>query len=227
MNLEQKPAEVSTLWSDPKEPTLAVRLSSPMTRGGRWVGTFILAALFGGLTYVFYAFPPPEEIAKIIWVAATGVFGLLAVLLIWSALMQTFALIVPETIFEVEKQIVQPGETIQFCVKQLGPVHLNSLRANLIGLQRTERKHRDPRKPGTDRAPDSMHYHENILDSDGAWLYPGQTQQWISQLTIPEDAIESGKAGSRVTKWSIEVWGRAFFFVGFMRSFTIQVGHSE
>jgi hypothetical protein len=43
--------EVTTIWDDPNKPTFVVRLSSPMTRRGRLVGTYLLAALFSSITY--------------------------------------------------------------------------------------------------------------------------------------------------------------------------------
>jgi hypothetical protein len=139
--------EFTTSWDDPNELTLAVRLLSPMTRSGRLVGTYVLGAVFSALTYVTVVFENPEGIPRFMWIGVIGVFGLLAALLVWSALMQTLSLTVPETILEVAKEVVEPGETIRVCVKQPGPVHLVSLRANLVGLQRTEREHRDMGNP--------------------------------------------------------------------------------
>ncbi len=219
--------EVATLWNDPNELTLAVRLSSPVTRQGRLVGTCLLGALFSAITYVLISLETPEQIPRVAWMGVIGVFGLLAVLLVWSALMQTLSLTVPETILEVEKATVEPGETIRVCVKQPGPVRLASLRANLVGQQRTEHEHRDMGKHHTVRSPNSMLLHENFLDADGGWVHSGQTRQWIAELTIPEDAVDSGKDSSQVTEWKIEVWGRANLLVGFMYPYFIKVSHAK
>jgi hypothetical protein len=219
--------EFTTSWDDPNELTLAVRLLSPMTRSGRLVGTYVLGAVFSALTYVTVVFENPEGIPRFMWIGVIGVFGLLAALLVWSALMQTLSLTVPETILEVEKEIVEPGETIRVCVKQPGPVHLVSLRANLIGQQRTEHEHRDMGKHHTVRSPNSMLLHENFLDADGCWLHRGQTRQWITELTIPENAADSGKDSSQVTEWKIEVWGRANLLVRFMFPYFIKVRRAK
>ena len=159
--------QVTTIWDDPNEPTLDVRLSSPMTRRGRLVGTYLLGVLFSAITYVLVVIGSPEDIPRFAWIGAIGVFGLLAALLVWSALMQTLSLTIPEMILEVEKEIVEPGETIRVCVKQPGPVYLTSLRANLIGQQRMEHEHRDIGKHHTVRSPNRMLLHENFLDVDG------------------------------------------------------------
>ena len=219
--------QITTIWGDPNEPTLDVRLSSPMTRRGRLVGTYLLGVLFSAITYVLVVFGTPEDIPRFAWMGAIGVFGLLAALLVWSALMRTLSLTIPETILGVEKKIVEPGETIRVCVKQPGPVHLTSLRANLIGQKRTEHEHREVGKHHTVRSPNSMLLHENFLDADGGWLHRGQTRQWIAELTIPEDAGDSGKDRSQVTEWKIEVWGRANLLVGFMYPYFIKVRRAK
>ena len=170
-----------------------------MTRGGRVVGTFLLGSLFSSITYVLVSVENPEEIPGFAWMAVIGVFGLLATLLVWSALMQTLALTLPQTILEVEKEVVEPGETIRVCVKQPGPVLLISLRVNLVGQQRTEQEHRDPEKYHTVRSPDRMLIHENVLDARGGWIRRGQTRQWMTALTVPEGADDSGRNRSQVT----------------------------
>ena len=72
------------------------------TRRGRLVGTYLLGALFSAITYVLVLFETPEDIPRFAWIGVIGIFGLLAALLVWSALMQTLSLTVPEMILEVE-----------------------------------------------------------------------------------------------------------------------------
>ena len=117
---------------------------------------------------------------------------------------------------------------MRFCVKQPGPIFLKSIRANLICIQRRERKlHTQKVGRSHSRDPERILSQHNILDTDGGWLFPGQTRQWIALLTIPQDAQDSGKADSQVTQWRIEVWGRTHMFVGFMRQYTLKVRQAD
>lgn len=221
--------ETAVVSSDEDQPTLPVRLESPQTSGGRLAGTWFFGLLLACITYgcVVLGQNHPEMFYAVI--AAAVVIGLLAALLVWSAIQQTLAfLLIPATTVEVEFESVAPGTTMRFCVKQPGPIFLKSIRANLICIQRRERKlHTQKVGRSHSRDPKRILSQHNILDTDGGWLFPGQTRQWIALLNIPQDAQDSGKADSQVTQWRIEVWGRTHMFVGFMRQYTLKVRQAD
>ncbi len=220
--------EVSELTTDPEVPTLAVRLQSPMSRGGQLGGSLALG-LFMGLVVVglIWGASKEEDFGWALLVAA-AVIGLLPVLLLWSAFRQAIALVVPTTIVEVSEEPLRPGQTVQFCIKQPGPLTLSSLRANLIGLQRTERKIHRPDEIGNVSTPDKMLLHENILDDRSGRIRAGQTRQWIISFTVPGSLEPTSNQKSRTTAWKIEVWGRASFgLIGFMHQFPVKVSLPE
>ncbi|TWU09158.1 hypothetical protein CA54_43980 [Symmachiella macrocystis] len=221
--------ETAIVSSSDDQPTLPVRLESPQSSGGRLAGTWIFGLLLTSITYgcVVLGQNNPEMYYAV--VAAAVVIGLLAALLVWSAVQQTLVfLLIPATTVEVEFESIAPGATMRFCVKQPGPIYLKSIRANLICIQHRERKlHTQKEGRSHSRDPERILYQQNILDSDGGWLFPGQTRQWIAPLTIPQDAPDSGKADSQVTQCHIEIWGRTHMLVGFMRQYTLKVRQAE
>ncbi len=231
MSSAQSDVEITDLWSEGRQPTLKVRLQSTMSRGGRLAGAWIFGLILCGVTYAISRALMGGEGLDVVSYAVLGfaavVMGLLSLLLLWSAIHQTLAFAIPTTIIEVEREPIEPGASIMICVKQPGPTYLTSLRANLVCMQRKEKKVRHAGQTRHSRSPESMLHHENILDADGGWLFPSQIRQWTTQLAIPADAVESGKADSLVTRWHIEVWGRAQGFIGFMHSFDLQVRRSS
>ena len=218
--------QVTELTTDPTELTLDVNLEPRMARGNRIASTWLLGLLLAAITGVLAWVLTLEngwEIRLGMAVAAV-IIGLLAALLLWSGLQQTLALSIPHTIVEIERQPVTAGETIRLCVKQPGPVRLRSLRANLVGLQRTEQKRAFADGARQTRSPDSMLCHQNLLDAGGGRIPAGQCRQWITTFEVPGEAPASGKEKAVVTNWTIEVWGKACFgMIGFHYQFPIKL----
>jgi hypothetical protein len=211
------------------KPELPVKLETAITRGGRLVGTWLLGIFMSAGTATLILFVVREwneqRWTAIGLAAAAAVLGLLALLLLWSALQQSLSSTIAVTSVEVSKQPVAPGDTVTLCVHQPGPVYLNSLRANLVGIRRIERQTVAP--DGTvrhERSPDKMTIHENILDAGGGRVPRGMCRQWMTTFVVPGNADDSGKEDSIVSEWTIEVWGKACFgLVGFLYQFPIKV----
>ncbi len=211
------------------KPELPVKLETAITSGGRLVATWLLGIFMSSVTAALILFVVREwneqRWTAIGLAAAAAVFGLLALLLLWSALQQSLSSTISVTSVEVSKQPVAPGDTVTLCVHQPGPVHLNSLRANLVGIQRIEQKTAGPDgKLRHERLPDKMTLHENILDAGGGRVRRGMCRQWMTTFVVPGNADDSGKEDSIVSNWTIEVWGKACFgLVGFLYQFPIKV----
>ena len=221
--------ETSIATSDAGQQVFDVRLDESTSSRSRLVGTWIFGLLLGGVAYGCIVLGQHNPEMYYSCIAAAVVIGLLAALLLWSAIQQTLSiLLIPATVVEVERETIGPGDSMRFCVKQPGPIFLKSLRANLVCSQRRERKtYSATRGRHHARDPERLVHHENLIDTDGGWLFPGQTRQWIASLMIPEHSPESGKDNSIVTVWRIEVWGRTHVFLGFMRQFTLGVRRND
>ena len=220
---------VTDISTDPTEPTLPVQLEMPMTTGSRTIKTWLLGVFMSAITGAI-VWGTVSEWDGSVWSAigaatVVAIFGLLAGLLLWSALRQSLALTVPVTIVEVSKQPVAPGDLVTLCVKQPGPVNLRSLRANLVGTQRTERRIEYTGETARhDRGPVKMTFHENILDAGAGRIDHGLSRQWTTKFPIPGEASESGKESSVISVWTIEVWGKTCFgLIGFYYPYPIKV----
>lgn len=212
-------------------PTLAVRLSPRQARGERLVGTCLIAvfliAVVAVVAYAYYQLPDSENDSRLVaiaWLAPLGIVALLAILLLWSAIRQGLALTVPMTIVEVDKQPISPGDSLVICVKQPGPLHLKSLRLNLIGSQQNVQRDDRPGEIEQRRAPSKSVLQANILDAGRAWIRGSGYRQWTCSFEVPGDVTPSGRVDSVTTSWTLELWGVGNFgLIGFFYQFPIKV----
>lgn len=226
--MEIQPEDIE---GDPTQPTLSVPLEPSQPRGNRIVGTCLLTVFMGGATaalvYAYYRTPIPDFDARLVaaaWIVPIGIFGLLAVLLFWSALRQILAVSVPMTLVEIDRHPVMPGDSVVVCVKQPGAARLKSIRVNVLGTQRTEQWDTTPGRTRLLRSTTNSFFQKNILDADGGWIRSGTYRQWLCPLEIPGDANPSGKSETVITSWTIELWGVGDLgLVGFFYQFPLKV----
>jgi hypothetical protein len=167
-------------------------LQRSSSRGAQIVRTFALALILGaiGAGALFFV---REVLAYIIG----GVFSLVALLLLYSAIHQLFAMRTPQTIVETDAKTLKRGKRVQFRFQQPGDGSFESLRANLVGEEiwftwYRGKKRRHVLQLGT----------FNLYDS-GSFEAP--FDQTVT-VTIPD--LPRASDPKHKTEWRLEVWGK-------------------
>ncbi len=142
------------------------------------------------------------------------VFGGLGLLFLWIAAASGLASHVPETIVEVERSTVAPGESVKMLVLQPGPLRLRSLRVRLTCREET------PEERGS---PSVTVLHDEVVAEIGAGV-AGRTAplEHSAVLRIPADA-EPSAAGPPTVRWRLEVWGVPLVWPRFTITYPIMV----
>lgn len=159
------------------------------------------------------------EEGSVLAAIVVGAFGLVGLLLLYVSIHQAFAARIPETIVEIERVSLQPGDKVQVCIRQPGPVSLHSLRANLTCEESVRRVGSKGRISHSSR----LIYQQNFLDIQDAMISAGDTLEQMVILEIPIDAKPSSDRGATKINWRIEVWGKVEDWPGFMHPFSIRV----
>src|SRR5438045_9378691 len=108
---------------------LAYALQRSSSRTPQIAGTFIVAAILGGIVAVIFT----KGDRSLPFAIFGGVFALASLLTLYSAIRQIFALRTPQTVIEVDREAFTRGEEMQILVRQPGPATIESLRGNLAG----------------------------------------------------------------------------------------------
>jgi hypothetical protein len=142
------------------------------------------------------------------------VFGGLGLLFLWIAAASALASHVPETILEVNRSTLAPGEEAEIILLQPGPLRLRSLRVRLVGREET------PAKTGS---PDVTALHDELVTEIGpATVGREAPLEHAARFRVPGDARASA-AGPPTVRWRLEVWGTPLVWPRFMLTFPIMV----
>ena len=201
-------------WDLQRLPVRLVAESKPGTQscGALFVA---LALLFvGGIAGYALWSAAQDGLYPIIPVIFVVVFGGLGLLFLWIAAASGLASHVPETILEISRSTVAPGEEAEIVLVQPGPLRLRSLRVRLTGRQET------PAKTGS---PDVTVLHDEVVAQLGpATVGRDAPLEHAARFRVPGDARASA-AGPPTVKWRLEVWGIPLVWPRFMLTFPIMV----
>ncbi len=177
--------------------------------------TFAIAVVLGGLAYLAYA-----NVAKVqMLIVFAVVLGLIALLLLYSAIHQLFALRTRQTIVEIAATVLTRGEQVRFWFQQPGPADFESLRANLVG----EGSWSHGTGKSRTRSVESLGMF-NFFDSGEIRVDEASRFECDAVLNVPGDIIPTGLYGdNRVASWNIEVWGKVKGRADFQHVFPIHV----
>jgi hypothetical protein len=163
------------------------------TRGAQIAVTLGIGVVLAALPLFVFTRPAPL-IARIV----AGAFGIVSLLLFYSALHQLFALRTPETLVECDADELRRGKEVRLRFRQSGSASFESLRANLVGDE-----HWTELVPGHRRVRRYQHIATvNIYDS-GAFTAPFDETVTVR---IPPDLPRASVKG-RGERWRLEVWG--------------------
>jgi hypothetical protein len=193
---------------------LRYSLSRNGSRGAQIGCTLLLAALLGTLGggILFFALRAGDRgIALLVG----GAFALVALVLLYSAVHQTFALKTPQTIVEIDRRELRRESPVQLYFRQPGPASFESLRANLVGEERWS----------TGSGKHRRHHVEqlgvfNLYDS-GPFEVDGNTP-FEDTVTAQVPDLPHAAAG-REERWQLEVWGKVRGRADFQHVFPIVV----
>jgi hypothetical protein len=207
-------AGAKALWD---EQRLAQRLRPDSRPGDQSCGALLVsvALLFvGGLAGYAVWSDYQDGTWHFIPVLFVVVFGGLGFLFLWITAASGLASHVPETIVEVERSEIAPGERTAMVILQPGPLRLRSLRVKLACREET------PEKEGSPRV---AVLHDEVVTAI-ARTTVGRDVPLVhsAELRIPADAKPSS-GGPPVVRWRLEVWGVPLVWPRFMLTFPIMV----
>jgi hypothetical protein len=155
-------------------------------------------------------------------------FGFFGLLLLFSFVRQLAAAGLKETIVEVSREPLQPGETAKICLIQPGPAKLKSLRANLVCLEaRSKSVWNAEKKIHEHHREERLVSSENVLEATHLNVAAGDTWHEIREFSLPADAKAVGTVDGVTTTWKIEVWGTGYILASFMHPFLVDVFYGE
>lgn len=200
----------------PSGQQLRYQLSRRSSRGAQIGCSLMLSLVLGSLSgfFLYMTWTHPGEGGNWIVYVVCGGFGLVALLLLYGAIHQTFALATPETLAEIDSRAIVPGEMLTIFIRQTGTGEYESIRVNLVGEEQTRRNQTwTPRHLGT----------LNMFDS-GAFSLDGRSPFEVTfEFLAPPDLEPSMDDGSRRVTWQIELWGKVRGRADFQHVYPIEV----
>ncbi|HVE73044.1 MAG TPA: hypothetical protein VNI54_16880 [Thermoanaerobaculia bacterium] len=166
------------------------RLHRQRSRGGQLGWTFAIVALLGTLSYFLLRYAEDWLMS----VVGTG-FGGIAALLLLAGFHQTMALRTPETVVEIDREAITPGQPVTLRVMQPGNASFESLRVNLVGEEQIRQ-----RKTWNRSVFETLHF----FDSG---RFDGALDRTIV-VDVPRHLEPTSSELRRRVRWTLEVWGR-------------------
>ena len=199
------------------EQFLPVRLRPDSTPGGESCGAlFVAVALLfvGGIAgYAAWA-DFQDETWHVLPILFVVVFGGLGLLFLWIAAVAALAMHVSETIVEVERSTIAPGESVRMLLLQAGPVRLRRLTVRLTCREEV------PQQQGS---PQVTVVHDEVVTEVGRTsIGPDVPFEHPAELRIPPDAKPSS-GGAPAVRWRLEVRGVPLVWPRFTLTFPIMV----
>lgn len=180
---------------------LRYSLSRQSSRGAQIGCTLAIALLLGGIGgAILYAAISHDEPFSLMHIVGGG-FAFFALPLLYSAVHQLFALRTPETVVEIDADVLQRGSTVRLYFRQPGPASFESLRANLVGEESWwtgsgKSRRQEVRQLGTFSLFDS-----GAFDVDALVPFERTVSVQVPNLPPPSNPAHS-------VMWQLEVWGK-------------------
>lgn len=135
----------------------------------------------------------------------------LGILLIFSAVYQWLGSRVREPIVEIDAERIFPGQTVRICVRQEGPVTLDSLTAQLVCVERRHQwKTRATSDNGSEEyctTAESLIHSESLIDEHPGRIATEEFWEQSSQFLLPDTARLSLNSRDLDVIWRIEIVG--------------------
>ena len=197
---------------------LTRRLPVRLRRETPW-GSGIGLAMILGLLFIplgvgialIALYGPPDVRNSWLFFLIAALVATLGILLVFSAIYQWLGSRVREPIVEVDAERMFPGQTVRICVRQEGPVTLDSLTAQLVCVER--RHHWKTRTSTDDRTEEYCTTDESLIHSESLIVErPGRvsTEEFWESSTdflIPITARLSQTSRDLDVIWRIEIVG--------------------
>lgn len=194
------------------------RLPIRLRRETPWGSGIGLAMILGllfiplGVGIALIAMYGPSDVRNSwLFFLIAGLVATLGVLLTFSAIYQWLGARVREPLVEVDAECLVPGQTVRLCVRQEGPVTLDSLTASLVCI---ERRHQwKTRADSNDRSEEYCTTTESLIHSESLFdERPGRVAHeefWekSAEFLIPDTARLSQTSRDLDVIWRIEVIG--------------------
>ncbi|HYR29820.1 MAG TPA: hypothetical protein VEU30_15225 [Thermoanaerobaculia bacterium] len=172
--------------------------------------TFALALLLAAIAIPVGIYGPQ----RLLFYAIAAGFGIVSLLLFYSAVHQLFALRTAETVVEIDADELNRGAAFELFVRQPGSGELESLRANLVGEERWWQRNYSRKR----RRMVAHLATVNLFDS-GPFSAPYESSVTV---TVPRD-LPRATAKDRAEHWRIEVWGNVKGRADFQHVFPVKM----
>lgn len=187
---------------------LRYSLTRNASRGAQIGCTFAIALLLGGIGVPILFLAGKGD--GVVYVVGGG-FSLVALLLLYSAIHQLFALRTPQTIIEVDRQVFARGEEVIFFIRQPGPASFESLRGNLVGEESWWEGSGKTRRHVVKQLGVF-----NLFDT-GSFEAPFE-RELVAE--IPRELVVQSEHSIH---WQLEVWGKVNGRADFQHVFSVEV----
>jgi len=191
---------------------LRYALSRSSSRGVQIAGTLFLAIVIAIPASLILG---QDERSLLSWLFG-GVFAVVALLLVYSAIHQLLALRTPQTIVECDSAVFKRGTPVILYFRQPGPATVASLRADLVGEESwvigKRRRSRSTRSLGT----------FNLFDS-GPFTMTA-SQPWEQDVTVQVPDLPQPSDAKHDVQWRLVVTGRVRGRADFEHAFPVRVG---
>lgn len=189
--------------------------------------TFLIALILGAVAALgIVAGSSEDEKANNNWVAyfVGAVFGMAALMVLWSGIRQLATCGIKETIVEVSAGVLHLGRPATVALLQQGPATISSLRANILCVETTTRmvtRGKSRHREQTER----YLVQENIFDASYLRVAHGDVWHETREFTVPAEGkpTQGEDIDDYFVRWRIEVWGKAGLIGSFMHPFPVQV----
>lgn len=195
---------------------LRYALQRNTSRGAQIGCTFALALVLGGAGGGFLYGAWRTGDTSIVLRIVGGAFAFVGVLLLGSAIHQLFALRTPQTMVEIDTDVLVRGSRIRLHFRQPGPANFESLRANLVGEESWttgsgKRRQRHVLQLGT----------FNLFDSGPFELLNETPFERAVTVQVPD--LPRASSPARMETWQLEVWGKVHGRADFQHVFPVNV----
>jgi hypothetical protein len=199
----------------PRGEHLRYSLTRNASRSTQIGCTFLLVLIFGGIGVTALIMAHRNENNGVVSLVGGG-FTLVALLLLYSAIHQLFALKTPQTVVEIDTRELVRGAEVQLYFRQAGPASFESLRANLVGEEHWwtgsgKRRQHHVLQLGVFNLFDS-----GPFEVDDLTPYERLITVRVPDVPEPSDP-EHG------VQWQLEVWGKVTARADFQHVFPVSL----
>jgi hypothetical protein len=142
-----------------------------------------------------------------------GIFGLIGLLLVWSALQRLIASRVPAIVIDLSEQPFRRGHQVNVTFTQAGPASFSALHAKIECLEQhftwKARRRNDPKEDLNmyRTVKEKVLFEQELVKGEAVRPRAGETWRQVQGLTLPESLPASRESDEAAVLWRLVVNG--------------------